>query len=99
MMRRLAVRNLKRGASYILREPEHAAGGRHLGPVGGRIVAETILTFAAADPFCFLNVDPTWAPIVGAERGGKLGDIIRWAVPEDGRRFPPAPDPNPGWRA
>lgn len=83
---------------YILREAEQSTGGAHLGPVGATIVAETILTFAAGDPFCYLNVDPTWAPILDTAVES-LGDIIRWAVPNDGRRFPPAADPSPGWRA
>jgi hypothetical protein len=47
---------------YVLKEAELQAGGRHLGPVGGRIVAETLLGLAKADPSCFLNVDPGWRP-------------------------------------
>lgn len=48
---------------YILKEAERQVdGGRRLGPVGARIVAETFLGLANADPSCFLNVDPAWTP-------------------------------------
>lgn len=47
---------------YILKEADLVADGRHLGPVGGRIVAETFLGLAKADPSCFLTVDPAWTP-------------------------------------
>lgn len=47
---------------YVLKESELRADGRHLGPVGARIVAETLLGLAKADPSCFLNVDPGWRP-------------------------------------
>jgi hypothetical protein len=46
---------------YILKEAE-LGGGRRLGPVGGRIVAEVFLGLAKADPTSFLNIDPSWSP-------------------------------------
>ncbi|BBE21891.1 myeloperoxidase [Arthrobacter sp. MN05-02] len=46
---------------YILKEAE-LQGGRHLGPVGGRIVAEVILGLLALDPESYLNARPRWTP-------------------------------------
>jgi hypothetical protein len=47
---------------YILREAKEKGGGRRLGPVGGRIVAEVIIGLLAGDPDSFLSVDPGWQP-------------------------------------
>jgi hypothetical protein len=48
---------------YILKEAElEQHRGQHLGPVGGRIVAETFAGLAKADPNSFFNVDPGWTP-------------------------------------
>ncbi|PRY02181.1 peroxidase family protein [Allonocardiopsis opalescens] len=55
---------------YVLREAQVLAGGRHLGPVGGRIVAEVFLGLLAADPSSYLRTDPGWRPFLpGAEAG------------------------------
>ncbi len=35
---------------YILREADVTAGGERLGPVGGRIVAEVVITLLERDP-------------------------------------------------
>lgn len=67
---------------YILKEAELNAGGRHLGKVGGRIVAETFIGLAKADPSCFLTVDPGWKPSRAFANGGPLdpsGDAIQLA--------------------
>ena len=37
----------------------------HLGPVGGRIVAETFVGLLLADSYSFLSQDPTWKPRAG----------------------------------
>jgi hypothetical protein len=47
---------------YILAEAQHQHGGRHLGTVGGRIVAEVIIGLIAGDNFSYLSQDPTWRP-------------------------------------
>jgi hypothetical protein len=49
---------------YILKEAESRAGdrGKHLGPVGGTIVAEVLLGLLQSDPLSYLKVDPTWTP-------------------------------------
>lgn len=40
--------------------------GTHLGPVGGRIVAETLIGLMLADSHSFLAQDPNWLPWAGA---------------------------------
>jgi hypothetical protein len=46
---------------YVLCEAE-SGGGNHLGPVGGRIVAEVLTGLLAADPFSYLGKQPNWTP-------------------------------------
>ena len=55
---------------YILREAEVMAGGEHLGPVGGRIVAEVIHGLIEGDGQSYLGQDPGWGPTYG--RGGSF---------------------------
>ena len=43
---------------YILAEAKALAGGLHLGPVGGRIVTETLIGLLRADPTSYLSVYP-----------------------------------------
>ncbi|HEV2887982.1 MAG TPA: heme peroxidase family protein [Jatrophihabitans sp.] len=64
---------------YVLREAELLAGGRHLGPVGGRIVAEVLVGLVAGDPTSWLSVEPDWRPPLG--RDGRFGmpELIRFA--------------------
>jgi hypothetical protein len=47
---------------YILREAEVKEGGRHLGKVGGRIVAEVFIGLLMADKQSYLAVSPKWEP-------------------------------------
>ncbi len=54
---------------YILREAEVMAGGQHLGPVGGRIVAEVFLGLLALDRNSYLNADTRWVPTVATRTG------------------------------
>ncbi|RZS82666.1 heme peroxidase [Motilibacter rhizosphaerae] len=54
---------------YILREAQVVNGGRFLGPVGGRIVAEVLIGLLEADPTSYLNVQPDWQPTLGATGG------------------------------
>ncbi|HEY2320605.1 MAG TPA: heme peroxidase family protein [Solirubrobacteraceae bacterium] len=58
---------------------------RRLGPVGGRIVAETFAGLMLADPSSFLNVDPLFMPDTTlANAGGTFGlrELIAAAVSE-----------------
>jgi hypothetical protein len=51
---------------YVLREAEVVADTAHLGPVGGRIVAEVLIGLLAGDPLSYLRVNPTWRPTLPA---------------------------------
>jgi hypothetical protein len=59
---------------YILAEAKHMAGGLHLGPVGGRIVTETLVGLLRADPTSYLNMHPRFKPFLGADL--KLGPNV-----------------------
>ena len=63
---------------YILKEAELEAGGEHLGPVGGRIVAEVLIGLLAGDPLSFLGVNPSWQPTLRSRAPGTftLTDLI-----------------------
>jgi len=47
---------------YILREAAVTASGDRLGPVGGRIVAEVIVTLLNRDPASVRFADADWRP-------------------------------------
>jgi hypothetical protein len=49
---------------YILREAKVQAGGRHLGQVGGRIVAEVFLGLLEKDQSSYLRNQPGWTPFL-----------------------------------
>ncbi len=51
---------------YVLREAEVLADGKHLGPVGGRIVGEVFIGVLQGDPMSYLCQDPDWTPHLGA---------------------------------
>ena len=72
---------------YVLKEAEVEAGGEHLGPVGGRIVAEVLIGLLAGDPLSFLSVEPRWTPTFGPDKGSfTLTDLVTFAT---GRRSEP----------
>jgi hypothetical protein len=52
---------------YLLAEAKTATDGLHLGPVGGRIVAETLIGLLRADPTSYLAVSPDFRPFLGAD--------------------------------
>jgi hypothetical protein len=64
---------------YILREAAVFNDGLRLGPVGGRIVAETILGLLARDDFSYLNTG--FRPSLPSQTAGtfKMTDLLRWA--------------------
>jgi hypothetical protein len=65
---------------YVLREAKVLCDGRRLGPVGGRIVAEVLIGLLDGDPLSYLNVEPGWAPDLGATPGQfTMPDLIRVA--------------------
>ena len=65
---------------YVLREAEYLAGSRHLGPVGGRIVAEVLIGLLAGDPLSWLNIEPDWQPHLAQNGGFGMPELIRFAL-------------------
>lgn len=61
---------------YVLREAQVAAQGRHLGPVGGTIVAEVILGLLEGDPNSYLRQDPEWLPTYGTGDDFTIVDLL-----------------------
>jgi hypothetical protein len=59
---------------YVLKEAEVLGEGQRLGPVGSRIVAETIIGQLRADPTSFLNSG--WDPSQGVTKDGEPVDTI-----------------------
>jgi Animal haem peroxidase len=76
---------------YILKEAEKRAESAHLGPVGGRIVAEVLIGLLAGDPLSYLSVEPNWRPVLPAAVAGTftLSDVINVAIPASA----PVPEP------
>jgi len=64
---------------YILREAEVAADGEHLGPVGGRIVAEVITGLIQGDSQSYLRQDPDWTPTYGSDGSFTTVDLLNAA--------------------
>jgi hypothetical protein len=64
---------------YILREAD-IGGGKTLGPVGGRIVAEVLIGLLEGDRNSFLCRDPQWKP-TELGTGGKfsIADLLLFA--------------------
>jgi hypothetical protein len=52
------------------------AAGRHLGPVGGRIVAEVLTAVVERDPTSYLAVEPGWSPPTARDGEFGLGDLL-----------------------
>jgi hypothetical protein len=75
---------------YVLKEAEILAGSAHLGPVGGRIVAEVLIGLLAGDPLSYLGVAPSWTPTLGPTPGTfSLSDLINIAIPAPDAPTPP----------
>ena len=55
---------------------------RKLGPVGGRIVAETFLFLLLSDKTSFLVQHPLWKPTMGSNGGFTLRDLVSVALTE-----------------
>lgn len=77
---------------YVLAEAQHywfkrasKSGSRGneepvtLGPVGGRIVAETLIGLVYGDGHSYLQQDPNWEPLVGG-RNVTMGQLIKYAL-------------------
>jgi hypothetical protein len=66
---------------YVLREAELAADGVHLGPVGGRIVAEVIIGLLQSDPASYVSMKPNWRPTLPSRDEGdfRMVDFLTFA--------------------
>jgi hypothetical protein len=77
---------------YVLAEAQHywfkrasKAGSKGdeepvtLGPVGGRIVAETLIGLVYGDGHSYLQQDPNWEPLIGG-RNVTMGRLIKYAL-------------------
>jgi hypothetical protein len=67
---------------YILKEAELLHGGEQLGPVGGRIMAETLVGLLQRDPNSYLYLDAAWKPAPPiASTTGEFGfvDLLKYA--------------------
>jgi hypothetical protein len=53
---------------------------RRLGPVGGRIVAETFAGLMAGDSTSFLNLDPLWQPSLAVDGEFGLKELVAAAL-------------------
>ena len=70
---------------YVLCEARSPAGdgGKHLGPVGGRIVAEVLAGLLEADPHSYLRQWPAWTPAEHGLAGAAnftLGDLVEFTL-------------------
>ncbi|MBD0746063.1 heme peroxidase family protein [Streptomyces sp. CBMA152] len=62
---------------YILKEAEVRNRGRHFGPVGSRIIGETIVGLLRATPSSYHQVYPTWQPTLGETPGRfEMADLL-----------------------
>jgi len=61
---------------YVLREAQVTADGEHLGPVGGRIVAEVIYGLIQGDSQSYLGQDPEWTPTYGTNGIFTIVDLL-----------------------
>ena len=64
---------------YVLREAQVTSAGEHLGPVGGRIVAEVIVGLIQGDSTSYLRQDPDWTPTYGSDDNFTVVDLLRAA--------------------
>ncbi|MGH2380551.1 MAG: peroxidase family protein [Candidatus Limnocylindria bacterium] len=66
---------------YVLKEAEVQTSGRHLGEVGGRIVAEVLLGLLEADPSSYLRLQPSWKPFLPSTTSGDftIADLIAFS--------------------
>ena len=66
---------------YVLREAAVLGGGNQLGPVGGRIVAETFVRILKRDASSYLNVGGGFTPILPSAAPGNftVADLVTFA--------------------
>lgn len=67
---------------YVLKEAEVLADARHLGPVGGRIVAEVLVGLLVNDTHSYLNEAPDFTPTLPATRKDAytIADVVAFGT-------------------
>jgi hypothetical protein len=65
---------------YLLKEAQLLGGGRTLGPVGSRIVAEVFVGLLEGDPGSFLRIKRDWVPELpsGFPPHYEIADLLNW---------------------
>jgi Animal haem peroxidase len=72
---------------YVLKEAELVADGLHLGPVGGRIVAEVFVGLLQSDPASYVASQPGWQPTLPRKNGSfRMADFLTFAGVDPGAR-------------
>jgi hypothetical protein len=63
---------------YVLKEAELQGGGKRLGEVGSRIVAEVFFGLVQGDPYSFLSREPDWTPTLRSATPGTftMADLL-----------------------
>ena len=69
---------------YILAEAEQLHDGLYLGPVGGRIVAETILGILDSDKDSYFH-ERDWQPMPTPDKNFAIGDLLAFAEDREDR--------------
>jgi hypothetical protein len=65
---------------YVLKEAELLADGLHLGPIGGRIVAEVFVGLLQTDPGSYVSARPRWRPELASTNGSfRMSDFLAFA--------------------
>jgi hypothetical protein len=65
---------------YTLEEAKVVEGGLHLGPVGGRIVAEVLIGLLQSDPGSYLVAEQGWQPTLQNPGSGfRMKDFLTYA--------------------
>lgn len=65
---------------YLLKEAEVVAKGKHLGPLGSRVVAEVLIGILQGDRYSYLRQSPTWKPdLPHAGHTFEMSDLIAFA--------------------
>jgi hypothetical protein len=66
---------------YVLQEAAvDGIHGTHLGPVGGRIVAEVLTALLEADERSYLHAPAPWRPDLGEQGDFTMGDLVRFTL-------------------
>jgi hypothetical protein len=77
---------------YILKEAQVMQEGLRMGPVGGRIIAETIIGLLQSDPNSWVATKPSWTPTLppgNTTRTFKVTDFLKFAGVDPATRGEP----------